>query len=121
MEIWIEFNDGKWRITPDPAKIKRGTPILWRFKADNLNARLVRWTIHFDNRHPFAIIANRRPALATRLAIATETFRLPDGQHVGTSPTIATDEAGHYKYSVRSEDIDEERTLGEEDPMLIVY
>lgn len=120
MEIWIEFNQGKWRITPDPAKIHRGGPILWRFRGDSLNARRVRWTIYFDNDHPFSIGADLGAIRAARLAIATETFRLPDGQHVGTSPTVTADEPGHYKYGVRSQDMDEERELGDEDPVLIV-
>ena len=55
------------------------------------------------------------------MAVATETFQLPDGQHVGTSPIITADAPGDYKYGVHLEDVDDNRALGDEDPRLIVF
>jgi hypothetical protein len=119
MEIWIEFNKGKWRVSPDPARIPRGTPLQWRFRGDGLNASHVLWTIYFAQGHPFTGV-ERRGISDGPFAFAAETFRLPDQRHVGTSPVITADVPGQYKYGVRLENLDEDRELGDEDPLLIV-
>lgn len=120
MEIWIEFEQGKWRVSPDPARIPRGSHLLWRFRGDSLTARRVRWTIYFAQGNPFVFGGGDAALSAERLAIPTETFRLPEGQHVGVSPIITADAPGDYKYGVRLEDLDEGKELGNEDPLLIV-
>ncbi len=100
--------------------IPRGTSLLWRFRSDHLDVRRLRWTIYFYEGHPFSYGGRVTPILVESLEIATETFRQPDGQHVGTSPDVTADMPGDYKYGVRLKDLDEDRELGDEDPHLIV-
>lgn len=120
VEVWIEFEHGKWRISPDPARIKRGSQLLWRFRGDGIDARRVRWTIYFTQVHPLTLGGVGSAISGGRLSIPTETFQLPEGQHVGVSPIVTVDMAGDYKYGIRLEDLDEGKDLGDEDPHLIV-
>jgi len=120
VEVWIEFEYGKWRISPDPARIKRGSQLVWRFRGDGIDARRVRWTIYFTQLHPLTLGGVGSAISGERLSIPTETFQLPEGQHVGVSPIVTADTAGDYKYGVRLEDLDEGKDLGDEDPLLIV-
>jgi len=110
MEIWVEFNGKDWRTTPDPAVVKRGELVSWRFQANGVHNRPIRWLIYFDKRSPFGRQGNR---------LSTTTVPRSD-QHVGMTEAKAADEPGEYKYGVRAEDLQEEVTLGDDDPRLIV-
>jgi len=120
VEIWIEFNRGGRRVSPDPARVRLGAPLWWRFRCDDIYARRLRWTIYFTKGHPFAFGGDPSAIVPSSLVFATETFRLTDRQHVGTSPVITADVPGEYKYGVRLEDLDENREIGDEDPFLEV-
>lgn len=121
MEIWIEFTRRNWRISPDPARVPCGALLWWRFRVDHLKTSRVRWTIYFSENHPFGHESDGGPVFMDRMSIATETLRLPDGQHVGSSPILKADAPGEFKYGVRLHDLDEDRELGDEDPLLIVF
>jgi hypothetical protein len=112
MEIWVEFQDGKWRTSPDPAKVKLGAPIAWRFRADQLAVGRAKWSVHFD-KSPFT-------AAGGSFTLSTSTTQDENGQHAGTSPIIDARKPGDYKYSLLAQDADTEETLGSEDPRLIV-
>ncbi len=120
MEIWVEFAKGKLSISPETAKIRRGTSVNWRFRTEDPTYRGLRWTIYFRESHPFA-----RPlaiGIIGPFALDISVDTLPrDGQHTGASPAASADEPGHYKYGVRLDDPTEGQELGEEDPYLIVY
>lgn len=120
MEIWIDFADGEWRTSPDPAEVASGTQIRWRFRGDGLTAQQVRWTIYFRLGHPFNFGDGDAAMPDARLDFATETLRFPDGQHLGTSPIVTADKEGQYKYGVRLNDLDQNTELGDDDPFLIV-
>lgn len=118
MEIWVEFLDGKWRISPDPAEVKHGMPVLWRFRAEGLGAHRVRWSVHFK-KSPFK--PQPGSAAGGPFTIATETTQNENGQHTGSSSSTNTDNRpGDYKYDVRAQDAETDETLGNEDPRLIV-
>lgn len=120
MEIWVEFKDNDWRISPDPVEVHSGTLVQWRFKADSVSAKHLRWTVYFETGNPFRFSRDTTAHIIGRLEFASETLSSPDGQHVGVSTTVTADKPGHYKYGVRLEDVDEEEELGDEDPKLIV-
>jgi hypothetical protein len=120
VEIRIEFDKGKWRVSPDPAEVPRGTRVWWRFQSNDLRARRVRWTVYFANGYPFAPGNQLGVLIGDRVALSTDTTKQQDGQHAGTSPEITADAPGDYKYGVRAEDLDEGQQLGDDDPRLIV-
>lgn len=109
MEIWVEFEDGKWRISPDPAIVVPGTWVSWRFRSNSIDSPMAFWTIQFDLPTPFR---NRVHSIIARTDEK-------DGQHVGATEPVPVDNEGDYKYSVRAAD-QNERTIGDEDPRLIV-
>jgi hypothetical protein len=109
MEIWVEFENGKWRISPDPAVVVPGTLVSWRFRSDSIHSPRAFWTVHFEQRSPFR---NRAHSIIVR----TEE---KDGQHAGATEPVPVDDEGDYKYAVRAAD-QFEKTIGDEDPRLIV-
>ncbi|GAA6178545.1 hypothetical protein [Sulfitobacter pacificus] len=120
MEVWVEFTDNNRRISPDSVEVHSGTLVQWRFKADSVAAKHLRWTVYFETGNPFRFSRDSAPDAIGRLEFASETLSSPDGQHVGVSTTVTADKPGHYKYGVRLEAVDEEEELGDEDPTLIV-
>lgn len=124
MEIWVEFTDKQWRFSPDPAVVPSGTLLQWRFRVDHTKAKRLRWTVYFDDGHPFSskldFATRTQPDLIRRIKFSNETSVAPDGQHVGVSEAVVADEPGYYKYGVRLHDVDEDTELGDEDPRLVV-
>lgn len=118
MEIWVEFDGGKWRISPDPAKVTRGRRVWWRFRSNYLGVRRVRWTVYFWLRNPFSV-PDQFDMPPERFEISTDTA-LQDGQHIGLSEVLTADTPGDYKYGVRAQNLDEGKDLGDDDPHLIV-
>jgi len=112
MEIWVEF-DGekrKFNISPEPAVAKRGTPVMWRFQANNLSTvPQIRWVIHFGSSSPFG-------ALNTLTTKSSESA----GQHTAATGPTPTDVVGDHKYAVRAVDPSTEDKLGDDDPYLRV-
>ena len=117
MEIWVEFQNKEWRISPDPAKVKLGTPVSWRFRATGLGVRRVKWTVVF-HKSPFKHSPKANPG--GPFVVSTETIPNENGQHIGTSPTTIADTPGDYKYDVRAENGENAEPLGNEDPYLSV-
>lgn len=110
MEIWVEFNGGRWHFSPDPATVARGTPVIWKFQTNTLPVQKILWTAYFDHGSPFGDQGNR---FITNTVISA-------GQHVGTTGAMSADEPGDYKYGVRADDVLGGTTLGDDDPRLIV-
>jgi hypothetical protein len=112
MEIWVEFNSGKFRTSPDPAIVPRGTPIVWRFRADNAaETARIRWMVYFDRGTPFG---DKSPPFATTLSGQVA------GQHSAATTIAFADNPGDYKYGVRAEDASSGKQLGDDDPMIVV-
>jgi hypothetical protein len=110
MEIWVEFDSSirKFRVSPNPAIVKRGTSITWRFRADNFSGPGILWTVYFDQGTPFA-----QSMFTTGSAIS-------NGQHTGATTAKSADKPGDYKYGVRAQDSSTKNKLGDEDPILRV-
>lgn len=120
MEIWVEFTKRKLSISPEILRIPRGTRVIWRFLAEDLTYRRLRWTIYFRESHPFVRSFYNGVSGPLSLDISVDT--LPrDGLHAGASSAEIAVEPGHYKYGVRLNDTAEGRELGDEDPYLLVY
>jgi hypothetical protein len=114
VEIWVDF-DGvtkKFTTHPQNAEVKVGTPVLWRFRSNNLsNVARVRWIVSFKNGSPFGDQGSR----------FTTVSRVSGAQHTGATGSNTADTEGDYKYEVRAEDASKKgETLGEEDPKLKV-
>lgn len=107
-------------MSPDPAVIARGMSLCWRLRGNNLVTRRERWTIYFGQDHLLAFIGGSIKMRAGQLIVDTNTIRLADGQHIGNSPIITVEFPDSYKYGERLEDLDEDRELGDEDPVLTV-
>jgi hypothetical protein len=114
MEIWVEFDrlTAKFRTSPEPATVKRGTPVKWRFRTDNSQETArIRWSVYFKpESNPFGY---QRPIFSTLSGEA-------DGQHSATTGIVFADTPGDYKYGVRAEDMSTEKELGNDDPWLKV-
>jgi hypothetical protein len=113
MEIWVEFDShsSKFRISPEPAYVKRGSPVSWRFRADNLSdSARIRWNVYFNDGTPFGVKTAILSTLSGQIA----------GQHVAATGIVFADETGDYKYGVRAVDLSSGKTLGDDDPTLKV-
>jgi hypothetical protein len=110
VEIWVEFDGAKWRISPDPAAVPRGTLVTWRFQASKVTAQQVRWEVYFSHGSPFK---------GQSIAFTTTTG-LSAGQHAGTTGAMSADTPGDYKYGVRAQDPVTQNALGDDDPRLVV-
>lgn len=121
MEIWIEFNDGKMRFSPDPAVVQLGTSVKWRFRGENLMSRSIRWTIYFPDGNPLISTGIHRGLSLSGRDIVTNTRLTRNGQHVGNSLRFKANQPGVFKYGVHVFDLNEEEALGDEDPVLIVH
>lgn len=109
MEIWVEFEDGKWRVSPDPAFAAPGTWVSWRFRSNSLDTPRAFWKVDFELRSPFRNGVHR-------IVVQTEDR---DGQHSGVTEPLPADEIGDYKYAVQAADQFDQQ-IGDEDPHLIV-
>jgi hypothetical protein len=110
MEIWVTFAHGKLICSPDPAGVQQGTPVTWRFRADELSVPLLRWTVYFNHSSPFSGQVNQ---------LTADTIPV-SGQHTRTTGAMSADKPGDYKYGVRVVDSSNQQTLGDDDPRLIV-
>lgn len=112
MEIWVEFDSGKFRTSPDPAIVPRGAPIMWRFRADNLTETArIRWIVYFEHGNPFG---DKSPRFIGTLS--GQAAR----QHSAATGIAFADNPGDYKYGVRAEDALNGQRLGDDDPMIVV-
>jgi hypothetical protein len=110
MEIWVSFDGQKFTISPDPARVKVNTPVIWRFQANQVSTNLIRWTVLFREKSPFQFQAGA----------FTTTTQSVQGQHSGATGAMAPDKPGDYKYAVRADDALTQSELGEDDPYLTV-
>jgi len=110
MEIRVSFDGRNFKISPDPARVKAGTLVKWRFHANHLGFDRILWTVFFHHGSPFQFQADE----------FTTTTQSDQGQHTGTTDEMAPDTPGDYKYGVRSEDARTQHRLGEDDPRLLV-
>ena len=110
MEIWVSYDGQQFKFTPDRARVKVGTPVIWRFQADQLRIASTRWTVFFQKGSPFLVKSNE---------FSTTTSN-DLGQQTGATEPLIADTPGDYKYGVRAEDAATQVLLGEDDPYLIV-
>lgn len=108
MEINVKFDHGKLTFSPDPAVVQRGTPVNWRFQAYGLSFPQLRWVVYFDKGSPFR---------GDHFIVDTPAV---GGQHIGASSKMSADDPGEYKYGVRVVETTNQKTLGNDDPELIV-
>jgi hypothetical protein len=110
MEIWVTLDGAKFTISPDPATVKVGTPVIWRFLANQLAPERIRWTAYFHHGSPFRL----------QPIEFTTTTQLSSGQHAGATGAAVPEDPKDYKYGVRAENAQTQFKLGDEDPTLIV-
>jgi hypothetical protein len=110
MEIWVEFDGNQFRISPDPAVVNSGTPVIWKFQSNTLSNQRIRWEVYFSRGSPFHDQGDRFTTTTTR------TF----GQHAGATGAMSADDPGDYKYGVRAIDLPSRMLLGDDDPYLEV-
>jgi hypothetical protein len=48
MDIIVRFQNGEWRVRPDPAEVRVGEPITWIVQAERIALRRLRWIVYFD-------------------------------------------------------------------------
>ena len=118
MEISVEFDGRRWRYSPDPAIVDRGTLISWKFQNTTLTTPAIRWTAYFVHGSPFR-------AQGIRFFTTTlPTLRQQAGRivavHAGITVAVTAYDPGDYKYGVRAEDTMNRVGLGDDDPRLIV-
>jgi hypothetical protein len=109
MEIKVTFDRGKFVFSPDPAVVKRGSLVNWNFQAIGIAYPKLEWTVYFSKGTPFR--------QGIRFVAGTSEVR---GQHAGASPPMTAEDPGDYKYGVRLVDTANQKTLGDDDPRLIV-
>jgi hypothetical protein len=110
MEIKVSFNHGKLTFSPDPAIVRRGTIVNWRFQTSVGTFPKLRWIVYFNKGSPFRV---QNPLFVADTSSA-------QGQHIGTSGQMSADDPGDYKYGVRVIDSSIHETIGDDDPRLIV-
>lgn len=110
MRIWVTFDDGNFAFSPEPARVREGSLVSWRFRALGVPFKVLRWIVYFRNGSPFASPIN---------AFITDTSGV-DGQHMGATSAMATNRQGDYKYGVSVVSAEEEKVLGDEYSRLIV-
>jgi len=111
MRIAVHFTSGQWAIDPDPAQVRIGEPIEWLINASGTQLpNLLLWTIYFNERSPFG------PAIS-RFTVTT--LRAPS-DHLGIIGPVYAAVPDDYKYGVRVQDADSQKTVGDDDPRLIV-
>lgn len=119
MEIWVEFRKGRLSVSPETAKIVRGSSVTWRFRTEDVLNHSLRWTVYFPSGHPFSRPSKVGAFKGTEFNISIDT-EVQDGQHVGASTPGSVQDRGHYKYGVRLQNPNDNQELGDEDPYLIV-
>lgn len=107
MDISVIFDDGLWRTFPDPAIVRRGSSVTWRFLSMRSEDALA-WEVYFG----------RAPFLKEQSLIVTS-FRNQNGQHAA-DVTADAEKPGDYKYGVRVADAKSGEPIGDDDPRLIV-
>jgi len=133
-EIRVVFESEKQKIvvSPDPAEVWVGNPIVWRFEAKSMQVRRIRWTVYFHRPRLLSTLAapfhfwrwllfRRRgipffPGVGTELSSTTQAA----GAHEGTIGPATPESPGEYKYGVRVENAETGATLGDDDPILLV-
>jgi hypothetical protein len=114
IEITVTFDHGGLVFSPDPAIVRRGEAVSWRFQASTLPASPLQWTVYFNKGSPFHAQDHSH--------IHQFTARTPSvgRQQIATSQAMSADDPGEYKYGVRVVDAINQTTLGDDDPWLIV-
>src|SRR5579871_46421 len=108
MEIKISFDAGKFHTSPDPAQVRQGESVTWRFVATKPDAPL-EWMLYFTHGSPFG---------GQSSVLFTETKF--DGSHSGITEKLSADHPGDYKYGIRLVDSSKHSILGDDDPRLVV-
>jgi hypothetical protein len=110
MEIKVTFDHGRLTFSPDPAIVRRGTLVSWRFQTNELPFPQLQWVVYFNKGSPFRDQGDQ-------FITDTPVF---GGKHIVTSPEMSADDPGDYKYGVRVVNSANQHELGDDDPRLIV-
>jgi len=89
MNILVQYQNQKWSIDPDPAKVVLGEKVTWLLSWPNSPTRLVRWTIYFG---PF-----RELDLQTTTGSPTS---VGNTNHAGVIGPFVAEDPGEYKYGI---------------------
>lgn len=120
MDISIEFRDGKWTITPDPAKVYVGESVTWFLSWPKSSIEIVRWKIYFG---PFRELdlQTTTPLLTTVSVAAIGNGVVETGaSHSGIIGPFVAEDPGEYKYGVSVTNAKTDEDIDDEDPKLIV-
>ena len=120
MDISIEYRDGRWTISPNPAKVYVGDKVTWLLSWPKSPIRLVRWKIYFG---PFRELDLQTTTLLlpTITAGATASGAVETGaSHSGIVGPLVAEDPGEYKYGVSVTNAESDKAIDDEDPKLIV-
>jgi len=142
MDIIVEFDQGKWRITPDPCRVRANTPLFWLLRSRRSNINRLRWIIYFKSGTPFSFQGYRPTefhfpitTLNTHLGTAVikgvvssseselKYFNIDPSEitdHSGAAGPLIPSEPGTYKYGLRLEDAESGELISDDDPQLII-
>jgi hypothetical protein len=135
MDITITFLDGRWNTDPNPAIVLVGTKVRFVVRTKRSPIKNLEWTIDFKGRSPFKDNATWRittkdsnlgsdnsPQNRDLRGVLNDPASRDDIEydHRGASAPSETTEPGDYKYDLRVENAATGRTVGQEDPILIV-
>lgn len=108
VRIEVELDGLRFRITPDPARVRVGERVAWSFSTTRLSPSTILWQVYFDDGSP---LQGGRTSLITSA---------PPTQ-ISTTPIAIASEEGDWKYGVRAIDANSRHVLADDDPRLIVY
>jgi hypothetical protein len=141
VDIIVTFEEGRFRVEPNPAIAPIGTPIFWLFRSLHLSVPRALWVVYFRDRWPFRF-AVTFPENRRWLQVATINSKLGEitlkdpgildrlrnlgidsrdlANHSGSIGPAVPEEEGEYKYGVRAIDLEAGKDIGDDDPFLII-
>jgi hypothetical protein len=101
----VVFDGRSLRAAPDPAEVRAGTEVVWRFRSLLQSHAPVRWIIRFDRGSPF-----RDDHFVASATLDKEAETKPE----------TPEDPGEWKYSIQLRDVASGKDLADEDPILKV-
>lgn len=135
MDIVVRFENGDWRIEPDPASVTVGTAVTWLLRSPRSNYTRLRWTVYFAHGTPFS--SDEGPFCVTTVNTKLGTVLTQDASvldsvknagvgldhvvdHEGAIGPVAPTEPGQYKYGIKVENAETDEEVADDDPQLVI-
>ena len=112
MEIWAIYDEeGQISVSPEHAKVRVGTNVVWRFQSNIQQSHGLIWTVYFRNETPFLDVSS----------ISAMSFSDDNNQHTAASDGEEASVPGRdYKYGIKLVDEKSGKELADEDPYIDV-